>query len=198
MRNRVLLGLTATLMVAFLTGCGKAPQSKIDAVNTAIDSAKIIQADIYVPDEFTTLQDSMNVIMASVEAQKSKLLRNYSAMENKLDETLVLAKQVQVDAGTRKEEVKNEVESLLNDIKAVIDENATLMKRAPRGKEGTQVLDQMKIETNTIESSVADAQNLYSTGAYMDAYNKIKAAKTSADEINGELKDAIRKVGGRI
>jgi hypothetical protein len=198
MRNRVLLGLASLIVIALLTSCGKAPQGKIDAVNAAIDSAKTNQADIYVPDEFTRVQDSMNVVMTMIEAQKSKLLRSYSVAEGKLDQALALAKQVQVDAVARKEEVKNEVESLLSEIKTEIDDNTALMKRAPRGKEGAQVLEQMKTEMATVGSSVTDAQNLYNSGAYMDAYNKIKAAKTTADEINGELKDAIRKVGGRI
>jgi hypothetical protein len=39
---------------------------------------------------------------------------------------------------------------------------------------------------------------MYDKGAYMDAYNKVKAAKETADKINGELKDAIKKVGGKI
>jgi hypothetical protein len=37
---------------------------------------------------------------------------------------------------------------------------------------------------------------MYDKGAYMDAFNKAKAAKDSADNINTELKDAIAKVSG--
>jgi hypothetical protein len=48
----------------------------------------------------------------------------------------------------------------------------------------------------TIETSCTEAQGMYDKGAYMDAFNKAKAAKDSADKINTELKDAIAKVSG--
>ena len=52
----------------------------------------------------------------------------------------------------------------------------------------------MKTEMTTIEASVAEAQGAYDKGAFMDALNKVKAAKERADGINTELKDAIAKV----
>ena len=68
------------------------------------------------------------------------------------------------------------------------------MTKAPRGKEGAAVLEQIKTEMATIEASVAEAQALYDKGSYMDASNKVKAANESATGINTELKDAIAKV----
>jgi hypothetical protein len=82
----------------------------------------------------------------------------------------------------------------MTDIKAVIEQNTKLMKIAPRGKEGAQVLEKMKTEMTTIDGSVVEAQGMYDKGAYMDADVKIKAAKESADQINGELRSAILKV----
>ena len=86
----------------------------------------------------------------------------------------------------------------MTEIKAVIEENNTLMTKAPRGKEGAAVLEQMKTEMATIEASVVEAQGLYDKGAYMDALNKDKAAKERADGINTELKDAIAKVKSKF
>ena len=70
------------------------------------------------------------------------------------------------------------------------------MTKAPRGKEGAAVLEQIKTESAGIEASVAEAQGLFDKGTYMDALNKIKAATVSANNINTELKDAIAKVKG--
>jgi hypothetical protein len=196
MKNKILMGLAAVAMVAFLSSCGKVPQAKIDATNAAIDSAKVVEANVYVPAEFTAVQDSMKAITAAVEVQKSKMFKNFKTIEVKLDETMTAAKKVQADAVAKKAEVKKEVETLMTDIKAVIEDNGKLMKKAPRGKEGAQALEQMKTETTTIEASVAEAQGMYDKGAYMDALNKVKAAKETADKINGELKDAIAKVSG--
>jgi len=198
MKNKILIGLAAIAMVAFLSSCGKVPQDKIDAVNAAIESAKTAQADVYVPAEFAAVQDSMKSIMTSVETQKSKLFKNFKDVTVKLDATLAAAQAVQTSAVTRKEEVKKEVEALMAGIKPVIEENKKLFARAPRGKEGAQVLEQMKSELATVEASVTEAQGMYDSGAYMDANNKLKAAKETADKINGELKDAMKKAGIRI
>jgi hypothetical protein len=197
MKNKVLMGLAAIAMVAFLSSCGKVPQAKIDATNAAIDSAKVVEANVYVPAELAAVQDSMKDINAAVEVQKSKMFKNFKKVEAKLDVTLELAKKVQADAVAKKAEVKKEVETLMTDIKAVIEDNGKLFKKAPRGKEGAQVLEQMKTEMAAIDASVVEAQGMYDKGAYMDALNKVKAAKENADKINGELKDAIAKVSGK-
>jgi hypothetical protein len=197
MKNKVLMGLAAIAMVAFLSGCGKVPQVQIDATNAAIEAAKTAEAAVYVPAEFAAVQDSMKAIMADVEVQNGKLFKKFGPAKIKLDATLALANKVAADAAVKKEEVKKEVETLMTEIKTVIEENKTLMKKAPRGKEGAAVLEQMKTEMATIEGSVVEAQGLYDKGAYMDADNKVKAAKERAVGINTELKEAIAKVKGR-
>jgi hypothetical protein len=191
------MGLAAIVMVAVLSSCGKKPQVEIDATNAAIEAAKTAEAAVYVPAEFAAVQDSMTAIMADVAAQESKLFKKFGPAKLKLDATLALANQVAANAAVKKEEVKKEVETLLTEIKAVIEENTTLMKKAPRGKEGAAVLEQIKTEMVTIEASVVEAQGLYDKGTYMDADNKVKAAKERAVGINTELKEAIAKVKGR-
>jgi hypothetical protein len=198
MKNKVLMGLAALAMVAFLSSCGKAPQAKIDATNAAIDSAKVAEANVYVPAEFAAVEDSMKAINAAVEVQKSRMFKKFGPVTVKLDETLAAAEKAQANAVAKKAEVKKEVETLIAGIKTVIEENKKLFVRAPRGKEGAQVLEQMKAEMATVETSVTDAQALYDKGSFMDASNKVKAAKLTADKINGELKDAIKKSGGKI
>lgn len=190
------MGLAAVAMVAFLSSCGKEPVAQENALKAAIDSAKIAQADVYVPVEYAAIQDSLKDCMTKIEAQKSKLFKKFGPAKAKLEASLVLAKQVTTDAAVKKEEVKKQVESLMAEVKTVAEENKKLMVKAPRGKEGAQVLEQMKTEMGTIETSCTDAQGLYDKGDYMDALNKVKAAKDSADKINGELKAAIEKVTG--
>jgi len=197
MKNKVLMGLAFIAMVAILSSCGKVPQEQIDAAYAAIEAAKTAEAAVYVPAEFAAVQDSMNAVMADVEAQKSKLLKKFGPAKAKLESTLALANQVAANSAVRKEEVKKEVANLMTEIKAVIEENLSLMKKAPRGKEGAAVLEQIKTEMATIETSVAEAQGMYDKGAFMDADNKVKAAKERASAINAELKEAIAKVSAR-
>jgi len=48
MKNKVLMCLATLMMVAFLTGCGKAPQAQIDAVNAAIEAAKTVLKQMFI------------------------------------------------------------------------------------------------------------------------------------------------------
>jgi hypothetical protein len=194
MKNKVLFGLATIMMVAFLASCGKVPQAEIDAANAAIEAAKTAEAAVYIPAEFAAVQDSMNVILADVEAQKSKLFKKFGPVKEKLTAVVTLANQVAANAAVKKEEVKKESETLLNDIKTVIEENGKLILKAPRGKEGAAVIEQIKADMATIDATVVEAQGLFDKGSFMDALNKIKAAKEKADGINTELKEAIAKV----
>ena len=188
------MGLATIAIVAFLSGCGKVPQAEIDATNAAIENAKTNEAAVYVPAEFAAVQDSMNAVNAEIEGQKSKLLKKFGPAKAKLEATQALATQVAANAVTKKEEVKKEAETLLTEIKTVIEENAKLITKAPRGKDGAAVIAQIKTDIATIDSSVVEAQGLYDKGAYMDSLNKINAAKERATGINTELKEAIAKV----
>jgi hypothetical protein len=197
MKNKVLMGLAAIAMVAFLSSCGKVPQEKIDATNAAITAAQTAEAAVYVPAAFAAVQDSMKAITAAVEVQKSKLFKKFGPISLKLDETLAAANKAAADAAVKKEEVKKEVETTMAAVKAVMTENGELMKKAPRGKEGAAVLEAMKTDMAVIEASIAEAQGLFDKGSFMDALNKVKAANEKATGINTELKDAIEKVKGK-
>lgn len=197
MKNKTLMGLTAIMMVVVLAGCGKKPQAEIDAANAAIEAAKAAEANVYLAAEFAAVQDSMNAINAGIQAQESKLFKNFGSVKARLEQTATLANQVAANVAVKKEEVKKEVEASLAALTTVVEENKTLITKAPRGKEGAAVLEQIKTEMATIETAVAEAQAIYDKGAYMDALNKVKASAERANAINTELNDAIAKVKRR-
>jgi hypothetical protein len=195
MKNKIFMGLAAIAMVAFLSSCGKVPQAQIDATQAAIDSAKVAEANVYAAADYSALLDSMKSVSAAVEVQNGKMFKKFGPVKATLSATIVKARVVAAAAVAKKAEVKKEVETLLTDIKAVVAQNAKYMKAAPRGKEGAQVLEQMKAEMTTIDASIVEVQGMYDKGAYMDALNKVKASKDSADKINGELVAAFKKAG---
>lgn len=194
MKKRILMVLTVIMMSVIFTSCGKVPQTQIDATKAAIEAAKTAEAPVYLPVEFAAVQDSMNVIMSEVETQNGKLFKRFGEVKVKLDSTLALANRLTVNVVTKKEEVKKEVETLLESTKTIIDENSKLIVKAPRGKEGTVVLAQIKSDIAVIETTLIEAQGSYDNGLYMEALNKVKVANESATKINTELKEAIEKV----
>jgi hypothetical protein len=193
MKNKVFMGFAAIVMVVVLSSCGKVPQAQIDATNAAIEAAKAAEVNVYLPDEFAKVQDAMNTVLADVETQKSKLFKKFGDVKVKLDEVTNMANQAVAGVAAKKEEVKNQTQTLLNDIKAVAEENTKLVPKLPRGKEGAQVIEQIKTDLTGVESAVAEAQGLFDKGSFMDAMNKVKAAKAKADALNSEIKEALRK-----
>lgn len=193
MKKNVLMGLATFAMVALLVSCGKLPQAEISTTNAAIEAAKTAQADVYLPAEYAALQDSLSAVMADVEVQKSKLFKNFGTVKEDLASTLALANQVAANAAVKKEEVKKSTQTLLNDIKAVVEENAKLLPKLPRGKDGAAVIEQIKTDLASVDASVVEAQVMFDKGAFMDAMNKINAAKVKADELNAEIKEVLTK-----
>jgi len=193
MKNKVLMGFAAIAMVVVLVSCGKVPQAQIDATNAAIEAAKAAEANVYLPAEFAAVQDSMNAVLADIELQKGKLFKKFGTAKTKLDEVLALANQAAAGVAAKKEEVKKEAGALLNDIKAVIEQNTKLIPKLPRGKEGAAVIAQINADLDNVKSAVTEAQGAFDKGAFMDALNKIKAAKAKADGLNAEIKEALTK-----
>jgi len=193
MKNKILLGLAAIAMVAVLASCGKKPQVEIDATNAAIAAAQTAEANVYLPAEFAALQDSMSAINAKITEVDGKLFKNYKEVVADLASTKTLAETVTANAAVKKDEVKKEAEGLLNNIKAVVAENAKLLPKLPRGKEGAAVIEQIKGDLTAVDATVAEAQSLFDKGTYMDALNKIKAATDKANSLNAEIKEVLTK-----
>jgi len=193
MKNKVLMGFATIVMVVVLASCGKVPQAQIDSTNAAIEAAKAAEADVYLPAEFAAVQDSMNAVLANIETQDSKLFKKFGDSKTKLDEITNMANQAAAGVAAKKEDVKKEAQTLLTDIKTVIEENTKLVPKLPRGKEGAQVIEQIKADLAGVESAVAEAQGLFDKGSFMEATNTVKSAKAKADGLNSEIKEALTK-----
>lgn len=194
MKKQFLMVIAALAMVVLTTSCQKVPQEQIDAAKAAVELVKVSQADLYVPQEYAALQDSMSAIMAAVEVQQSKTFKNFDAVRLQLDAIMLAAPQVSANAAAAKEQVKLATEGEIVAINTILEENRVLITKAPRGKEGAAVLEEIKNEMTMIEGVVAEVNQLMANGDYLGAQVKAKAAKESAMSINTELNEAIAKV----
>lgn len=194
MKNRLISIIALPyIMVLLLTGCAKIPQVEIDAANVAIEQAKAAGADIYVHEDFLTLQDSLRAVVSSIESQKSKLFRsNKIALEN-LAVVTQYAGEVKQKAEVRKEELKQEIQNTITEVKALVESNRQLILVAPKGKEGTSALMVIKGEIDAVETSVIESDVLFNAGDYLATLNKVKTAKEKAAAINTELSEVIAK-----
>jgi len=194
MKKKILFGFASLMMLVFLAGCSKVPQEQIDAARLSIESAKAAEADVYAPNEYSALQNDLNAITTSIEAENSKTFKNFKEQTAQLNDLIIRADKVKENAAVAKEQAGVEVQGFFTEINNLIAENKDLMTKAPKGKEGAAVLVEIRNEMVVIEGAVAEANTMYAEGKYMAARDKVKAAIENVTAINTELKEAIAKV----
>jgi hypothetical protein len=184
-------------LALFLSSCDKVPQVELDNANVAINDAKMAQADVYLPTQYAALEDSMRVIMADIEVQNSKWVKNFDAVRVKLTNLTAMSATVKTNTLAKIEEIKAEYQTVYAEVEQLIADNQDLVAKAPKGKGGRAALEQIKGEISVVETSTAEAQSLFDAGNYMDALNKINAAKSKSVDLNTELSEAIAKTSRR-
>ncbi len=193
MRTKFLTLIAALSVAVLLSSCGKVPQAEIDAANAAIEAAKTAGADVYVTADFTALQDSMNAVTQSVEAQNGKMFKNYSKVTEQLAVVNQLAAEVTTKTEARKEEVKLEIAALQTEVTNLLVQNNELVAQAPKGKEGAAALEAIKGDIGVVEASIADVTSQVAADQLLPALDKAKAAKEKAAALNAELTEVIAK-----
>ena len=183
------LGLTALI----ITACSKLPQAEIDAANAAVEQARNAGADIYVPDSYIALQDSLKGVMTGIESQESKLFKNYTEAAAQLEGVTKYATEVKQQAETKKEELKMEIQNTIAEVKTLIETSRQLILEAPRGKEGTSALVAIKGELDAIETSINQTNEQFESGDYLATMGQANAAKEKAASIQAELTEVISK-----
>ena len=183
------LGLTALI----ITACSKLPQAEIDAANAAVEQARNAGADIYVPDSYIALQDSLKGVMTGIESQESKMFKNYTEAAAQLEGVTQYATEVKQQAETKKEELKMEIQNTIAEVKTLIETSRQLILEAPRGKEGTSALVAIKGELDAIETSINQTNEQFESGDYLATMGQANAAKEKAASIQAELTEVISK-----
>lgn len=191
--KRIFYVLSIAVAALMFTSCAKAPQAEIDAAKAALEQAKSAQADLYVEGDFLAVQDSLNAVMVEIEAQSSKLFKSYGSSKEKLATIATQATELVAKTDVRKEEIKTEVATAEAATQALIEENNALLAKAPKGKEGKEAIEAIKLDLAGISASVGEVSGLMANGDLLGAQTKVNAAQQKATEINTELKTVLEK-----
>jgi len=196
--KKIFYVLSIVAATVLFTSCAKPPQAEIDAAKAALEAAKTAQADLYVEADYLAVQDSLNAVLAEVEAQSSKLFKSYGKAKEKLVVISTQATELVAKTEVRKEEIKTEVATAEAATLALIEENNALVAKAPKGKEGKEAIEAIKLDLTGISASVAEVPGLVASGDLLGAQTKINAAQQKATEINTELKTVLEKAKIKI
>lgn len=191
MKSKLIIAIAAMGVAVLFSSCAKVPQAEMDAATAAIQDVKDSGADLYVPEAFNALQDSMKSANEKVEVAKAKWFPNYSKAKETLAAVNQMAADTKAKAEARKVELKAEVETMIGEVKALNEENKALVAKAPRGKEGRAALEAINSDIAVAETTVTEVEALLANGDLLGSNDKIKAAKEKATSIKAELETAI-------
>jgi len=195
MKIKLFMSVALMGFLMLFSSCAKFPQAQIDTVAAAVDSVKTVDGDVYVPEVFKALTDSLASANATAETEKSKLFSNYK----KTKESLAIVNQMAIDAlakvEARKAELKAENDALLAEVKELVLTDKELLKKAPKGKDGRAALEAIQADITFIETTVTEVETLISNGDILGANTKIKSAKEKAVAIKTELEEVLAKIG---
>jgi len=195
--KKVLIAVAILVMAVFLGSCAKVPQAELDSTNAAIAKAKTAGADVYLAPAYNAVLDSLNAINAEIETNKGKLFKNFSGVKVKLNALEGEANDLVGKTEAAKNTIREQVNGTLSQLKTLSAENATLVKKAPRGKEGKAAIESIESDMNTINGSIEEIPQLLQKGDLLNAQTKANAAYTQAMSINQELKTAIEKYSSK-
>ncbi len=197
MKSKLIIAIAAMGIAVLFSSCAKVPQTEIDAATAAVQEVKDAGADLYVPEAYAALVDSMKSANEKVEVAKAKWFPNYSKSKELLAVVSQMAIDTKAKSEARKVELKAEVEAMIVEVKALVEENKALVAKAPRGKEGKAALEAINSDIAVAETTVTEVEALLANGDLIGSNDKIKAVKEKATSIKAELEEAIAKKGGK-
>ncbi|HOO84278.1 MAG TPA: hypothetical protein PLS94_06940 [Prolixibacteraceae bacterium] len=188
--------LMALAMLIF-TGCAKIPQAEIDSANAAIEATRTAGADVYVPEAFVALTDSMSSVMESITSKDSKMFKNFKQETEKLLSIVSQSDEVKALTEAKVAELKEQVDQIMLAISGNIDAAKTLIGQAPKGKEGNTALLAIKADVAAIETSLGELKTVVGTENYFTTLDKAKAIDAQITSIKTELEEVISKFNSK-
>jgi hypothetical protein len=198
MFKRVALVMVALALLVFV-GCAKPPEAEIQKATSAIDAARMAEAEVYAPLSFQTASDTLNAANAAkTEADgKFALFRSYSKAKALYISADALAQKAAADAATEKEKVRVEVEAKIKEVQALVDSVTTALKKAPRGKGNKADIALLETQLAGVTTNFTDAQNDFAAGKYMVAKNKLESVVNQATDVMNQIEAAKAKKAGK-
>lgn len=162
------MSLLLILGIILLSSCAKPPDKEMQAARDAVSAAMNAEANMYVPDLFTSAQDSLNQAETFVTEKKYGDAKRLALFAKSWADSAAAM------AGTKKEEMKASAE---NAVKAATDKLEAFKKMKLTAK--------IKSELKAWEVSLTEAKKDLEAGNYakaVDTANMVISNVTKAEE----------------
>lgn len=182
------LAVAGAFAGGLLTGCAKPPDQELTTAQKALEAARAVEAEAYLPAEYRRAQEGLDSAQAVIARQNKAfvLARNYAEAEKYLEVATALAEKMQNGIGTAKEAMKVEVTEELALAKEKIEEARKDVKRAPRSK-GKDALAEMAANLDAADSALAEAEAKLAEGEYAMAGSRVNEAEKLLKKVSDGL-----------
>lgn len=190
--RKITFGLLMLVLV-FMVGCAKPPQEAITAATQSIEQATAAGAGDYAQESLKAAEDSKAALDQELKAQEDKfaLFRSYKKAEELAAATKAAGEKAATDAKAKKEQVKQEATTLINDAKTALTEAKDKLAKAPKGKGTAADLKQLESDLTSVESSLTEAESALTAERFLDAKAKAEAAKSTIGNVTSQIDAAV-------
>jgi len=183
--KKVMMGFAALVMAVTMISCKPAPTAQVEEAQAALDSAKAVEADRYLADEFVALNDSLVAAQAAIEVEQAKPFgeRDFAPIREKLEGIAASAETLKANAEIRKAEVRTQVEGLLVELGNLVTQNKDGLATVVVTSRNRATVESLQNEITVIESAITEVNTLVANGDYLTALEKATASQVKATEV---------------
>ena len=185
----VLLGVFVA--ISLLPSCSK-PQQAIDDAKAAVEAAGQEGASIYSVDAWARVNRDLTRVLAKIDAQERKTIKDYRGCKDLLDRVSADAKALTASLPELKERAKNRATEAMVKAEAAIEEARSLLRRVPRGERTQPLIDLCKTKLPALEDALVDAQEAIANGDYFGSLDISNPLRDDAMDCSDELRLVIR------
>jgi len=178
----------AIFVAALVVSCGKMPQAAIDTAKSAVDSLKAHGADKIMPEEFSSIQTSLDDVMKNVQEQSSKTFKSFGDAKTKLVEIATNATALESKVAEKKAELMTKIEEMTKDI---VEVNNDIKNKIPRTNLNAKWLG-FQNEATAIDASMTEIKALVAENDLLAAITKLEETKKEAEELSDEVASAAK------
>jgi len=187
--------ILVVIVTLIMSGCEKPPSQEINYVKAQIEKIESEEGTVYAAEELRQLKEDLDSALDEVKTQDEKLvIKKYERAREMLTKVKADAENLAIAVPQRREQVRNNAITALNEAKTTIEEAKALLEMAPTGK-GTQAdIEAFKADLKGLEDSLGGIQQSIDAGKFFETIDSTKVVREKADSIAQQIRHALEKV----
>lgn len=181
MKKSIRYIVISLIAIFFINGCSKQPLQEINAAKAAVDSIVSEGAEKYLPEDAKQLNEDLNKALDAVQAQDSKIFKNYGKAKSMLAKVKSEAEAVSAKLPAKQEEAKKNAIAAIKNAAATIDAAKELSEKT---KDTKDVSETMRAEIKNLADSLDELLAQLDREDYLTIASRAEEIKGKASELS--------------